>query len=77
MEVVNPHGAGLDIHKETVVACVRHMTEGKVSTEVRTFKTNTEQLLKLSEWLAEQGITHIGKEATGGSPKKAICAVAA
>jgi transposase len=65
MEVLNPHCAGLDIHKETVVACVRHMTEGKVSTEVRTFKTTTEELLKLSEWLAEQGITHIGMEATG------------
>jgi transposase len=41
------------------------MTDGKVSTEVRTFKTTTEELLKLSEWLAEQGITHIGMEATG------------
>ena len=55
MEVLNPHCAGLDIHKETVVACVRHMTEGKVTREVRTFKTTTEELLKLSRWLAEQG----------------------
>jgi len=28
MEVVYPHCAGLDVHKETVVACVRHMVNG-------------------------------------------------
>lgn len=65
MEVLYPHCAGLDIHKATVVACVRHMTEGKVSTEVRTFKTTTGALLGLSTWLADEGITHIGMEATG------------
>jgi len=65
MEVIHPDCAGLDIHKATVVACVRHMTRGKVSREVRTFPTTTEELLKLSSWLAEQGITHIGMEATG------------
>lgn len=30
MEVLHAHCAGLDVHKDTVVACVRHMTDGKV-----------------------------------------------
>ncbi len=38
MEVLHPVCAGLDIHKESVVACVRHMAQGKVSTKVQTFK---------------------------------------
>ena len=29
MEVLYPHCAGLDVHKETVVACVRHMVDGR------------------------------------------------
>jgi hypothetical protein len=37
MEVLYPHCAGLDVHKDTVVACVRHMVHGTVTREVRTF----------------------------------------
>jgi transposase len=65
MEVLYAHCAGLDIHKETVVACVRHMSGGKVKTEVRTFATTTGALLDLSAWLATEQITHIAMEATG------------
>ena len=65
MEVLNPHCAGLDVHKETVVACVRHMSDGLVRREVRTFKTLTSDLLALSEWLASEGCTHVVMEATG------------
>ena len=54
MEVLYPHCAGLDVHKETVVACVRHMSAGVVRREVRTFKTLTSDLLALSEWLASR-----------------------
>lgn len=65
MEVLYPHCAGLDIHKETVVACVRHRTGGKVKTEIRTFATLTGALLELSTWLATEQVTHIAMEATG------------
>lgn len=65
MEVLYPHCAGLDVHKESVVACVRHVIKGKVSSQVQTFKTTTEALLSLSEWLAQAGVTHIVMEATG------------
>jgi transposase len=65
MEVLYPHCAGLDVHKDTVVACVRHMANGAVKREVRTFKTTTKELLALSDWLAGAGCTHLAMEATG------------
>ena len=65
MEVLHPHCAGLDIHKDSVVACVRHMAESKVTAEVRAFKTSTQELMDLSDWLSAEGVTHIGMEATG------------
>ncbi len=65
MEVLYPHCAGLDVHKETVVACVRRMAAGKISISTRTFKTTTQELMALSDWLAGEGATHIGMEATG------------
>jgi len=65
MEVLYRHCAGLDVHKDTVVACIRHMEGGAVKREVRTFKTTTKDLLSLSEWLASERCTHIALEATG------------
>jgi transposase len=65
MEVLYPNCAGLDVHKDTVVACSRRVVEGKVVREVRTFKTTTGDLLVLSEWLGSLGCTHIVMEATG------------
>jgi transposase len=64
MEVLYSHCAGLDVHKETVVACVRHM-EGHVRTTVKTFSSTTRGLLDLSAWLSEEGVTHVAMEATG------------
>src|ERR1700692_2871579 len=65
MEVLHPHCAGLDIHKDSVVACVRHMADGKITTQVKTFETTTQELMALSDWLSAEGITHIAMEATG------------
>jgi hypothetical protein len=45
---------GLDVHKETVVACLRLVSDGQVTTEVRTLQTTTADLLRLSKWLAER-----------------------
>jgi transposase len=65
MEVLHARCAGLDVHKKTVVACVRLACEGKVVTEARTFATTTQGLLALSDWLSENGCTHVAMEATG------------
>src|SRR5258707_5648258 len=65
MELLHRRCCGLDVHKDTVVACLRLVANGKVTTEVRTFRTITADLLKLSEWLAANDCTHVAMEATG------------
>ena len=55
MDVLYPRCAGLDVHKDTVVAAVRIAANGPATTEVRTFDTTTPGLLALSGWLAEYG----------------------
>jgi transposase len=65
MEVIYPRCAGLDVHKDTVVAAVRLAADGAVRTEVCTFDTTTPGLRALSAWLAEAGCTHVAMEATG------------
>jgi transposase len=65
MEVLHPRCAGLDVHKENVVAAVRLAEPGGVRTEVRRFDTTTPGLLALGAWLAECGCTHAAMEATG------------
>jgi len=65
MEVLHPRCAGLDVHKDNVVAAVRLAEPGGVRTEVRRFDTTTPGLLALGHWLAECGCTHAVMEATG------------
>jgi transposase len=47
------------VHKQTVVAGVRHLAGGAVTRAVRTFKTTTQKLLALSAWLGDQNCTPI------------------
>jgi len=65
MEVQHPRCCGLDVHKATVVACVRLVIDGKVVKETRTFATTTASLIALSEWLTETKCTRVAMEATG------------
>lgn len=65
MEVIHPRCAGLDVHQETVVACVRIQSLSKAQHEVRTFSATMNGLLALSDWLVEQGMTHAVLESTG------------
>src|SRR5262249_59427490 len=51
MEVVHARCAGLDVHKQTVVACVRVTMAGPAHHEVRTFATTAADLRALQEWL--------------------------
>ena len=65
MEVIYPRCAGLDVHKQTVVACVRIAGDGPPLQEVRTFATTTSGLLALADWLDSFGVEQVGMEATG------------
>jgi transposase len=65
MDILYERVAGLDVHKDTVVACVRMVADGKTTRECRTFATTTEQLVALRAWLEECRCTHVAMEATG------------
>jgi transposase len=58
--------AGLDVHKESVEACVRRIEpNGRVHQETRHWGTMTRDLLVLADWLAAEGVTNVAMESTG------------
>ena len=66
MELVYRKCCGLDVHKKTVVACMRILDEsGQLHREVRTFGTMTSDLLMLHDWLMAHAVTHVAMESTG------------
>lgn len=65
MELLCSRCAGLDVHKDTVVACARIAGDGKPVMDIETFGATTDALLRLSDRLTERGCTHIAMEATG------------
>ena len=66
MEVLYSRCAGVDVHKKTVVVCrIIPGPDGKPIKEIRTFTTMTRDLLALSDWLTEGGVTHVAMESTG------------
>ena len=66
MEPVVEFCAGLDVHRDTVVATVRRPRPGggRVATTV-TFPTTTAGLVALGDWLVAEGVTLVGMESTG------------
>lgn len=66
MEVVYERCCGLDVHKETVVACVLISgPQGQPTREVRTFGSMTGELEDLGRWLEERRVTYVVMESTG------------
>ena len=63
MEVLYSRCAGLDVHKDSVVAAIRCVSP-PVHHEVRSFATTTQGLLALAEWLTSHRCTQ-AMEATG------------
>lgn len=65
MEVLYPRCAGLDVHAQSVTACLRLASGPEVAYQHRTFPTTTGGLLELADWLAAAKCTHVSMEATG------------
>lgn len=65
MQVLHRRCAGLDVHKDEVVACIRVVTDSQVTHEVRRFQTTTRGLLDLADWVEAHACTHAAMEATG------------
>ena len=66
MQVLYARCSGLDVHKNSVVACVMITgTDGQVQQQTKKFGTFTPDLLALSDWLTSQQVTHVAMESTG------------
>jgi transposase len=66
MDMIYACCAGLDVHKKTVVACLRRLgQDGQVDSQVRTYRTMTADLIALADWLDAEGVTHVAMESTG------------
>jgi len=58
-------GAGVDVHKKSVVVNCRRVEGKEVVTQTRTYGTTTPELLVMSDWLASWEVTHVAMESTG------------
>ncbi|KYD26635.1 IS110 family RNA-guided transposase [Parageobacillus toebii] len=66
MEAMIEGCAGLDVHQETVVACILvGPLNKKPEKYIKTFNTTTKGLLELNDWLFEHQITDVEMESTG------------
>jgi transposase len=66
MERLIERVCGLDVHKQTVAACVRVPgSKGAREQHVRTFGTTAAELLALRDWLEAHEVTHVAMESTG------------
>ncbi len=66
METIIRRCAGLDVHKASVVACVRLIDEnGELQSLTQSFGTTTHDLLLLGDWLSTYAVTIVGMESTG------------
>jgi transposase len=66
METIVERPAALDVHKASVMACVRVPAAGGGRDEhLEQFSTTVQGLLTLADWLEAHGVTQVAMEATG------------
>lgn len=65
MRRIRDRVAGLDVHRDSVVACVLLVVAGVVEIDKRSFSTTAAGIRELGEWLAERDVELVVMEATG------------
>ncbi len=66
MEILYPRCAGLDVHKDSVMACSLTPGDGaEANKEIKQFGTTTAELRALAAWLSQREVTHAAMESTG------------
>lgn len=66
IHIVHPVCCGVDVHKKEVTACLIWRDDsGHRRSEVRTYRTMTQELLSLREWLESHGCPVVAMESTG------------
>ena len=66
MQQIYDRVAGLDVHRDNVVACFRRLgPKGGIVREKEQFTTTTAGLRVLEAWLADRDVELVATEATG------------
>ena len=64
MDVLYEIACGLDVHRDTVVACILRGTT-RVQKELKSFSNHGRGLVELREWLQGNGVVAVAMESTG------------
>lgn len=65
MEELLEQCCGIDVHRDSLTACIMVNERGKVRKEIRTYTTMTDDIEALGVWLRDNGIKQVGIESTG------------
>ncbi len=65
MERIRNRVAGLDVHRDSVVVCLRVAVGMEVETVKRSFSTTSAGIADLGDWLADHEVTTVVMESTG------------
>lgn len=58
--------AGLDVHKDKIVACILSGPLGKpTNAEIMEFSTLIPDMVALRDWIVQSGCHHVAMESTG------------
>jgi transposase len=65
MRRIHDRVGGLDVHRDSVVACAELFDGRSVEVDKQTFSTTASGVRRLGEWLAEREVELVVMEATG------------
>src|SRR6516165_11265681 len=65
MEEILERCCGLDVHRDSITACVMIGSGSSKRKEIRTFRTFTSNIRELADWLKSLDIRHVAIESTG------------
>ena len=62
MNTIIKNACGLDVHQESITACIQTESRKK---QIKEFGTTTKELENLKNWLLDNQVTHVAMESTG------------
>src|SRR2546430_11572176 len=65
MDVLHPRCCGLDVHKNSISACILVQVAGRVQKHQRRFGAMTQDLQELANWLRQFEVTQLAMESSG------------
>jgi transposase len=65
VQVVYSRCCGLDVHKDSLTACVLIFDQGQRQVRIKEFATHRQQLQRLKLWLYANKVLHVAMESTG------------